>query len=955
MLKIKLLIPLFWSLLAPVCAQAQFLDYGADPARYTWNQARLERYTLIYPRGLDSMARHYALYLEAVYPHVHKTMSKPAAFSFPVVLHPGNMLSNGMVAWSPRRMELLTTPSARSYAEPWTEHLIFHESRHVAQTAKLMQGVFRPLYYLIGEQAAGVSSAFVPRWFFEGDAVGLETALSAAGRGRLPEFQMIYRTQMLSDKFFSFDKWHLGSYKDQTGDFYTLGYYLTSYARYRFGADIWDKTVSRYVSHLFTIPPFSKAFKRYAGIGFDPLFRETFDSLRKEWAERDSNGYLLPDYLSPQPKRFTSYQYPQALDDSTVISLKTGFSDIPALVAIRNGKEQRLTHLGSIAGRLILRNKRVYWLENISSLRWTHENYMAIKYYDLSTGRTRTLPPSRNRYIAFAVNDSSTVASQFTEAGENRIVWMDTETGRLRGQYLTPDNAFIKELSASAAEDIIFAVAVMSNGISLLRLDLQYGVWAELLKPTRANINALTYKDGQLFFESGLDGINNLYALDLSDGKTYRLTDSRFGAFQPSFSAKGEALLFSDYQAKGYRLASLPAERMLWEEADFEQPQRFTLAETLSQQEQMFMDTAQLEPVNFQAQPYHKASHLFHVHSWAPVYCSVSDLISGGAPDFTTVVKPGLTLMSQNALNTAVTQAGWYYERGYHHGTIDFSYMGWYPVFHLNIDYGDRAFDALWIKTEDKTEVLASQTTQRPLLQVEAQAYIPFNLTTNHYIRGIQPSLSYYFTNNRYQQYQSGRMPYFQYLLAELRLYNYRRMSAREILPRFGYQLRLQHVSIPFQTDNYSRLYAARLTTYWPGILRDHSLMLRAGYQYQPIEKKLYVPKQLLEVTRGYAYSYRTSHQVALKADYAFPILMPDLSIGQLAYVRRVRANLFYDHTFNQADPKSGWSAKRSTGADLIFDWNAFRFSFPLTTGVRLIQPLDEGPFQAQMLFTISF
>lgn len=63
-----------------------------------------------------------------------------------------------------------------------------------------MHGIFKPLYYIIGEQAAGVASFFLPVWFLEGDAVSTETAMSNGGRGRLPEFNMVYRAQMLGGK-----------------------------------------------------------------------------------------------------------------------------------------------------------------------------------------------------------------------------------------------------------------------------------------------------------------------------------------------------------------------------------------------------------------------------------------------------------------------------------------------------------------------------------------------------------------------------------------------------------------------------------------------------------------------------------------------------------------------------------------------------------------------------------
>ena len=134
----------------PFLSQAQFVDYGTDPSRFKWNKVALPHYTMIYPQGTDSMACRYAMYLENVYPHLTKTIGQPLPASFPVVLHPATMNANGMVAWSPRRMELLTTPSYALQSEPWERHLITHESRHVVQTGKLMTGTFRPLYYLMG-------------------------------------------------------------------------------------------------------------------------------------------------------------------------------------------------------------------------------------------------------------------------------------------------------------------------------------------------------------------------------------------------------------------------------------------------------------------------------------------------------------------------------------------------------------------------------------------------------------------------------------------------------------------------------------------------------------------------------------------------------------------------------------------------------------------------------------
>jgi hypothetical protein len=935
---------------APLAVCAQFLDYGADPARLRWNKATLPHYKLIYPQGLDSLAYRYALYLENAYPHIMKTIGEPLKTSFPVVMHPADMLSNGLVSWSPRRMELLTTPSFTQQAESWDKHLVVHESRHVVQTGKLMRGLYRYLYYAIGEQAAGAASFFVPKWFFEGDAVGVETAMTNAGRGRLPEFQMIYRAQMLSGKFFSFDKWYMGSYKDNTGTLYTLGYNLTSFARRKYGADIWEKTTGRYARQPISFPSFSNAFKHYTGSDFNQLFAETFDFMRDEWASRDT-GYIIPRYLSPSTRQYTSYRYPQAWNDSTVIAYKTSNGDLPSIVALTNGRETHLTYTGTLHSRITLHHDRIYWAEIIPSPCWTHENHTVIKYYDLAGKRLGTLT-RRGRYFSPSASGSTLAVSTITEKGENSIVVISTQSGQEQAQYATPSNAFVKELTWGG-KDTIFAVAVADAGISLLRLDAATGRWEELLPPTSANISSPSY-DGRLYFESGLDGINNIYCLDDSL-KAMRLTASRFGAFNPSISAEGRNLLYADYQAQGYRIASLPADSLANVAADFAAPDTFTLAETLARQENFILNDSALKPVDFRPRPYRKAANLLQLHSWAPVYYDVSALVNGGSPNFATAIKPGATIISQNPLNTAITQAGWYYSAGYHHGKLDFIYMGWPAVVHINADYGGKAFNAVWEKDEDGETTLRARYADRNLLETQVQIYLPLDFSAGHHAKDIQPSLTWFMTNDRYQQYRNRKMNNFQYILGELLLRHYRKMAVSDILPKWGYQLRLQYLSMPFNAVNFTALYAARLTTYWPGVMPNHSLMLKAAYQYQPdVGNPLYIPRQLLESARGYEYQAQTHQQTSLKADYAFPVASPDVSLGPLLYLRRLRANLFFDATFNQTNSRSKWTTQSSFGGDILFDCNALRFYSPLSTGIRLIKPAGRR-LQAEALFSIRF
>jgi hypothetical protein len=448
--------------------------------------------------------------------------------------------------------------------------------------------------------------------------------------------------------------------------------------------------------------------------------------------------------------------------------------------------------------------------------------------------------------------------------------------------------------------------------------------------------------------------------LDTKTLQYRQLTAARFGAFSPALPADGKRLFYADYQAKGYRIASILPDSLTTDVADFTRPHRFTLAEAVSRQEPFNLDTAGLSSLTFNPKPYHRLSHLFKVHSWAPFFYDASSLLDLQTDDLTTAVKPGAMILSQNTLNTAMTQLGWYYTEGRHHGKLAFTYMGWYPVIDLNVDYGGRAIDALWVQYQDGDgklkEGISARYTGRNLIEAKVRAYIPFNLTRNHYISRFQPSVTYYYTNDAYQQYKSGKLRNFQYLLAELLYYRYRKLSGQDILPRWGGQIRLQHLRTPFNTENYGNLYATQFTGYLPGLVQNNGLMLRLGYQYQNVDDKaLYVPRHLLNTPRGYSFNYSTWQQWAFKADYSFNIIYPDLSISWLAYIRRIRGNLFYDHSLNSANKGNHWTTQSSYGGDLLFDWNVIRAEFPLSTGVRIIKPVQHPGIQTELLFNISF
>jgi hypothetical protein len=106
----------------------------------------------------------------------------------------------------------------------------------------------------------------------------------------------------------------------------------------------------------------------------------------------------------------------------------------------------------------------------------------------------------------------------------------------------------------------------------------------------------------------------------------------------------------------------------------------------------------------------------------------------------------------------------------------------------------------------------------------------------------------------------------------------------------------------------------------------------------------------------------RTEKLVKLYGDYVFPIAYPDLSIGPLVYVKRIRGALFADLAINQYNTYTQNSSLLRTtkeefysfGIDLSIDYHLLRTMFPLNTGVRIGYLPEQQSFFAELLFGID-
>ena len=127
--------------------KAQFYEYGQDAGRLQWYRFDTPNYKVIFPKGIDSLAKAFAHRLETFYPYLGEALDHQHS-KMPVIIHNESSFSNGVFVWAPKRLEIFTNPDPSGYNQDWLAQLALHEGRHAVQIDKLNQGITRILSFV---------------------------------------------------------------------------------------------------------------------------------------------------------------------------------------------------------------------------------------------------------------------------------------------------------------------------------------------------------------------------------------------------------------------------------------------------------------------------------------------------------------------------------------------------------------------------------------------------------------------------------------------------------------------------------------------------------------------------------------------------------------------------------------------------------------------------------------
>jgi hypothetical protein len=907
--------------------KAQYFSLGTDPASVKWNQVKTQHFRVIYPREMDSLAIHMANSLEYFRsPGSASLDANPG--KWPVILHNRTIQSNATTPYAPKRIDMLTMTPQDNYGQDWLDQLVLHEFRHSVQYASINRGFTKALTVLMGQQAIpAVMGLFVPFWFIEGDAVATETATSKTGRGRVPSFEMKLRAQFLEKGIYSYDKAYNGSYKNFTSNWYELGYQIVGHTRVKYGPETWSKVMHRTGNIPVMLVPFSNTLYKVTGFGKSRLYDTITADLERSWLAEDEMLQLSPyePVVEHHDKFYTNRTQPAVLEDGRIILRKSSMDDITRIVMVdSSGAETVIASPGYMPDECLSASSgKVCWAETDQDPRWALRSYSVIMLYDPESGKTRQVT-HKTRYFAPALDREGQriAAIEPAPSYNNFLVILDLDSGNILHRYPVPDNYFASYPAWSDDGNKIAVILGKSEGKALAVVDVGSGEFEILLPFSNTEISKPAFYQGYIAFTGAYTGKDNIFAIDTATRKLYQVTSARFGATDAAVSPDGKMLYYANYTSDGYQLVNKKMEHGTWnlelgtwKEWDLSENYKFPLADKLSEMENFTFNSEVVPDSAYEIKPYRKGLNLFNFHSWAPLAVDIDN----------TDAYPGITLLSQNLLGTSYTTLGYEYNMNEETGrySLKYSFEGWYPAIDLETDYGLRRgnyHDSIYYDFDE--------------LNLGGWVRVPLNWYVRSWFVGLQPYAGYSY---KYRAMNPGMevkftKDRFHSLNTKFYFYAQSRMSERDLNPRWGQSLDINFRQTLFEADTSSSIFAAELSLYFPGLLKHHSIRLYGGYQhriteYYPYSDQIFFP-------RGYSHLF-PGEMFSGSVNYEFPIFCPDWKIGPVLYLKRLKANLFYDQAI--IFDKTPYQDYISTGLDLTFDFHLFRWFAPLEAGLRTI------------------
>ncbi len=573
------------------------------------------------------------------------------------------------------------------------------------------------------------------------------------------------------------------------------------------------------------------------------------------------------------------------------------------------------------------------WSENHYHPRWNLSSWIAIVKFDITTKkRTVIIPESRLQYPSLSHDAKKFVAVKQTLTDRNiiQILLMD---GHIEKEIFPPGNEIVMQPQWCEKDTAIVAIILSDKGKQLCRYSLAGEQWQPITQPAFNDFLLWQVVGNDALVTASWKGNTPVCTISLSDGNANIIATRPFD-IESAQMAPSNKLICSEVTANGNKLYAV---------YQTSNPKSIDLFLPFSKDEFSYLNRYDSAALNFPeiadttytSKPYKKMAHLLNIHSWGPVSISTDNEIN-----------PGFSISSQNNLSSSILTAGLSYSTAEKNITYytNYAYTGWFAEIYAGAKNTMKSIENNG-SDNTRTSYTWNQSDYSLTFQIPLVYQKPSCFIQNYASVGLAAT-NYSPTASTPENFMTGNLGAIQ-----LRMYHgiLKRKAYQSLQPSFGYTVELNYKTDIFGEVKAGTIASAESVVYLPGIFRNHGIQLYGGIQ-KLTKGNLYY-STLLSYPRGYVGSV-TNNAASASINYRFPIAYPDMSIGSLLYLKRMRGTLYADYLSIGSRSKQEYG---SIGYEMLFDSYWLRLVAPVSIGFRYVNILKENRERYEFLFSVNF
>ena len=924
---------------------SQYEKAESAPPNIKWYEKKSGNFTVYFPEELDSIANYTINYLENNIDKIKFNPSDKIRRS-KVILHNQNSISNAFVTSSPRRTEFYINAKPESphflHNNNWIDLLSAHEYRHLVQREVGYNSFFnKVVFYLFGEGLSSMlTRSSAPNWYWEGDAVNLETRIGDFGRGRIPHFTLTTQTNLLDKNKLKYDRQTLGSLKIKTPNEYETGYLMVKYLKDNFGDSVYNKIIKKAHNQSFLPLPFYRSLKKETNLNYKDLYKLSVKALPKK------SSYLKKTPLNKRLKKnYISYLYPTKVTKDKLVVIRQGQGSYQDIGTIdKDGSFSLLFTPGLINdfGRIPSSENLIGWLEFDKDGRWDKRVFSSLKILNLNTKKiikntlkgffaSLDISPNAEEVVLLKNNLDGSQSLVFYKVGLSKTKKEIKLNGGVYSSIkYTSQNKLIGLKTKKGNKDV-FVYNINKNSF-------------ETLYRTTKNIGWPTLKNDTLVFSTEHNGFEEIFLHKISTSKTYMIKSPRLGGYYPFLSDDGKVIYYSSMGDYGFDI---------YEDKISKNITSVNIKNTPNEIE------VKTNQKTFKSKKTSQWSQLIQPISWG-----VSDYgFSEKGLDYLT-----LGLESRNLFNNLMFKGGYKLDLrdDKNRRFFGISYQGLYPILDLTLSTTNDFFNQNIILTKNNgvRDTIYDADINFKVREFMSTIKIPLSFTKGKVFTSFLGSISYY--NERFKDFyttsissESARFPlqttrdtreYFSGLIYYSRKH---KKSKRQVYFPFEQIVLLEGKGTTTRSDYNGKYFRGDLYLSFPGINNLHSL--RFKFRGEKQSENDYLFRRNVNFVYGYTNGFDFSSFLGGGVEYEAPVFYPDISIGPLAYIQRVRMTGFFNvGQITSVGENNYVESPRSLGGEIKFDLNLFRQSFLFDLGFRFSYLLNNNYNQDQTTFNIT-